>query len=63
MSNIQGPNVVTNGMVACWDVGNRASYPGAGSGLFIMLHCPMKMLHKTGMLFVKDLEYNYGFLS
>jgi hypothetical protein len=28
MSNIQGPNVVTNGMVACWDVGNRASYPG-----------------------------------
>ena len=31
MSNIQGPNVVTNGMVACWDVGNRASYPGAGT--------------------------------
>ena len=31
MSNIHGPNMVTNGIVACWDVGNRVSYPGAGT--------------------------------
>ena len=27
MSNIHSPNVVTNGIVACWDAGSRASYP------------------------------------
>ena len=31
MSNIHSPNVVTNGIVACWDAGSRASYPGAGT--------------------------------
>ena len=33
MSNIHGPNVVTNGIVACWDAGSRASYPGAGTAI------------------------------
>ena len=33
MSNINGPDMVTNGIVACWDVGSRASYPGAGTAI------------------------------
>ena len=33
MSNIHSPNVVTNGIVACWDAGSRASYPGAGTAI------------------------------
>ena len=45
MSNIHSPNVVTSplalpataddrrGVVACWDAGSRASYPGAGTAI------------------------------
>ena len=33
MGNIHSPNMVTNGIVACWDVGSRASYPGAGTAI------------------------------
>ena len=31
MSVIHHPNVVTDGLVAYWDAGNRVSYPGAGT--------------------------------
>ena len=31
MSVIHHPNVVSDGLVACWDAGNRASYPGTGT--------------------------------
>ena len=31
MSVIHHPNVVSDGLVACWDAGNRVSYPGAGT--------------------------------
>ena len=30
MAAIVAPNIVTDGLVACWDAGNRKSYPGAG---------------------------------
>ena len=30
MGLVHHPNVVTDGLVACWDAGNRRSYPGAG---------------------------------
>ena len=33
MSVIYNTNVVTNGVVGCWDAGNRASYPGAGTAI------------------------------
>ena len=31
MAAIVAPNIVTDGLVACWDAGNRVSYPGAGT--------------------------------
>ena len=31
MGRVIGPNIVNDGLVSCWDVGNRASYPGAGT--------------------------------
>jgi len=31
MSVIHHPNVVNDGLVGCWDAGNRRSYPGAGT--------------------------------
>jgi len=31
MAAIVAPNIVTDGLVACWDAGNRRSYPGAGT--------------------------------
>ena len=31
MGLVHHPNVVTDGLVACWDAGNRRSYPGAGT--------------------------------
>ena len=31
MSVIHHPNVVTDGLIACWDAANRVSYPGAGT--------------------------------
>ena len=31
MAAIVAPNIVTDGLVACWDAGNRKSYPGAGT--------------------------------
>ena len=24
-------NIITDGLIACWDAGNRRSYPGAGA--------------------------------
>ena len=30
MGLVHHPNVVTDGLVGCWDAGNRRSYPGAG---------------------------------
>ena len=31
MGLVHHPNVVTDGLVCCWDAGNRRSYPGAGT--------------------------------
>ena len=31
MGLVHHPNVVTDGLVGCWDAGNRKSYPGAGT--------------------------------
>ena len=31
MGLVHHPNVVTDGLVGCWDAGNRRSYPGAGT--------------------------------
>ena len=31
MGLVHHPNVVTDGLIACWDAGNRRSYPGAGT--------------------------------
>ena len=31
MGTVYNTNVVTDGLVACWDAGNRKSYPGAGT--------------------------------
>ena len=31
MGLVHNPNVVTDGLVGCWDAGNRRSYPGAGT--------------------------------
>ena len=31
MGLVHHPNVVTDGLLACWDAGNRRSYPGAGT--------------------------------
>ena len=31
MSVIHHPNVVNDGLIACWDAANRVSYPGAGT--------------------------------
>ena len=33
MGLVHNPNVVTDGLIGCWDAGNRRSYPGAGSTL------------------------------
>ena len=33
MGLVHHPNVVTDGLIACWDAGNRRSYPGAGTVL------------------------------
>jgi len=33
MSRIHGINTVTDGLMACWDVGNRGCYPGSGTTL------------------------------
>ena len=30
MGLVHHPNVVTDGLIACWDAGNRRSYPGTG---------------------------------
>jgi hypothetical protein len=32
--NISYPNIVTNGLVVCWDVGFTPSYPGSGNTLY-----------------------------
>ena len=31
MGLVHHPNVVSDGLIACWDAGNRRSYPGAGT--------------------------------
>ena len=31
MGTVYNTNVVSDGLVACWDAGNRASYPGTGT--------------------------------
>ena len=31
MGTSYNTNVVTDGLIACWDAGNRRSYPGAGT--------------------------------
>ena len=31
MGLVHNPNVVSDGLVGCWDAGNRRSYPGAGT--------------------------------
>ena len=31
MSRVHGINIVTDGLMACWDVGNLACYPGSGT--------------------------------
>ena len=33
MSNIHGPNIVTDGIIHVWDAANRKSYTGAGTTL------------------------------
>ena len=33
MGLVHNQNVVTDGLIGCWDAGNRRSYPGAGSTL------------------------------
>ena len=31
MGTSYNTNIVTDGLVGCWDAGNRRSYPGAGA--------------------------------
>jgi len=33
MALVRGPNIVNDGLVSCWDVGNLMSYPGSGTTL------------------------------
>jgi hypothetical protein len=33
MTIVRGPNIVNDGLVSCWDVGNLVSYPGSGTTL------------------------------
>ncbi len=33
MALVRGPNIVNDGIVYCWDVGNLMSYPGSGTTL------------------------------